>query len=1051
MVGVINSYFILNTLYAQPLTYIKTAQLHALNFGMALTPTSDSGYVMVGQDKQFVAQANVYCYFYVSKIDKCGQLANRTLFELTANPRIRSTGARYVKETSNGKYIVTGIVKREYQINNPASDTTSLYAALVDINAGTMDWINIYRRRGGESHGTCITEAPDGYVVSGYVDGEPKKPYIAKLNKADGSVIWEHAFPSLSGLYSYGNYVDVFNNGDILLLGAHGNGNDNNFYAMRFSPTGTLLWSKEYDIGPYDGLDWDVSGKITQNGGFLISGSTKDGADYDAVVIKADANGNVLNAATIDNPGNDDRARSITELANGGIVQVGYTDDGGGTVNTLVNKVSATLAPVWSERLTLNNYSKGWGISEDVDHGLVFSGETYSTDYDALFVKTDSMGVLGGCNYLQPVTVNVNAVALTAVTINPTVSNDSYFEYAYTGPEKVVASGTGTTTNFCYNCAPSFIVSSEKVCLRESIYVVSKPIRCSPQSITIEDTITYQAVNPVSTHGDTTFYTFNTAGTYHITLSVTCNGVVQNTVKTLVVAPPPVASAGSDFVKCKYKSVPVTATGGVSYQWYNENFSDSLYGGNPFYAVDTADATYNVVVTDSNGCIDTADVIVSVTLPHAQFSVDSVCYFLPNHYTDLSTVDSQTIVAWSWNFGDSSPLDTAHNPTHVFPDDGWYNTTLIITTANDCKDTITHPVLVYALPVVDFYTLPAPVGICDGDPVQFNDTSSIIAPYSLEEWSWNFDDNTPIIHSPDANHLYAGPDTYHIKLIVTSNKGCIDSMTHTLTINPNPVVDFTANPRFGCEPLCVTFQDASSVILPGHNVQWAWNYQIGTSSSQNFEHCFDNDSVFAPITHDITLTVTTDSGCVSTLTKPTYVTVYPRPVANFTVDPPASTVIDPVFTVIDASIGTDFWHWDYGDSQVDSTVKPPSHEYVPDTATYTITLLTSTQYGCLDTAYQSVVITPDFTFYIPNAFTPNGDTKNDYFFGTGIGIVVYDLWIFDRWGNMIFHGDELDDKWDGKANQGDSPAQQDVYIWKVELTDIFDKKHSYRGTVTLVD
>jgi gliding motility-associated-like protein len=97
-----------------------------------------------------------------------------------------------------------------------------------------------------------------------------------------------------------------------------------------------------------------------------------------------------------------------------------------------------------------------------------------------------------------------------------------------------------------------------------------------------------------------------------------------------------------------------------------------------------------------------------------------------------------------------------------------------------------------------------------------------------------------------------------------------------------------------------------------------------------------------------------------------------------------------------------------------------------------------------------VEIGPEFTFYIPNAFTPDGDGTNDFFFGTGIGIVQYDLTIFDRWGNLIFHSEKLEDQWNGKANNGSDISQQDVFVWKVKLTDIFGKKHHYMGTVTLV-
>ncbi len=91
-----------------------------------------------------------------------------------------------------------------------------------------------------------------------------------------------------------------------------------------------------------------------------------------------------------------------------------------------------------------------------------------------------------------------------------------------------------------------------------------------------------------------------------------------------------------------------------------------------------------------------------------------------------------------------------------------------------------------------------------------------------------------------------------------------------------------------------------------------------------------------------------------------------------------------------------------------------------------------------------------FTFYIPNSFSPNADGLNDYFFGSGIGIKKYDLWIFDRWGNMIFHGTELDSKWDGKDNNNKNTVLTDTYVWKVTLKDIANKNHEYIGAITLL-
>jgi gliding motility-associated-like protein len=98
----------------------------------------------------------------------------------------------------------------------------------------------------------------------------------------------------------------------------------------------------------------------------------------------------------------------------------------------------------------------------------------------------------------------------------------------------------------------------------------------------------------------------------------------------------------------------------------------------------------------------------------------------------------------------------------------------------------------------------------------------------------------------------------------------------------------------------------------------------------------------------------------------------------------------------------------------------------------------------------TVEIVPESTFYIPNAFTPNGDGENDYFTGKGIGIVNYHMQIFDRWGMMIFETYDLYQGWDGRANGGSGIAQQDTYVYKINLTDIFHQQHYYIGAVNLL-
>jgi gliding motility-associated-like protein len=107
--------------------------------------------------------------------------------------------------------------------------------------------------------------------------------------------------------------------------------------------------------------------------------------------------------------------------------------------------------------------------------------------------------------------------------------------------------------------------------------------------------------------------------------------------------------------------------------------------------------------------------------------------------------------------------------------------------------------------------------------------------------------------------------------------------------------------------------------------------------------------------------------------------------------------------------------------------------------------------GCEDRTSMTVKIDPEFTFYIPNCFTPEAaDGINDIFTGMGIGIEKYEMWVFDRWGEKIFYTDDIHKGWNGKRSGHENVVQQDVYVWKVKLTDVFNKKHEYIGHVTLL-
>ena len=499
-----------------------------------------------------------------------------------------------------------------------------------------------------------------------------------------------------------------------------------------------------------------------------------------------------------------------------------------------------------------------------------------------------------------------------------------------------------------------------------------------------------------------------------------------------------------------------------SYTW---NFGDgsslsNLQNPSHLFAADSSYAVQLLTIS-TFGCSDSVSHIIIVNPnPTINFAADDTvgCELLCVSFQDLSFINTGNILLWVWDFGDGSATSNVENPNHCYTNNSSplsYTVTLTVTSDSGCASTLSknNYIIVNPNPVAQYST----ANVCEGTSVQVADLSSIPANETIQSYSWNFGDGSPVINtqSVPGGHLYAVENSYIIQLVVVSNSGCRDSITEAVVINPNPSVLFTASDTAGCEPLCLSFQSFST-ISSGTNMQWSWNVGDGSivNNSQTFDHCYDNDSVYAPNFFTVTLSVTSDSGCVSSLTKNNYIVVYPTPDASFTVQPQTAIITNPVITITNLSTGADFWNWNFGDPQsmvldTSSVFNPSFHSY-SDTGTYTITLITTTQYNCIDTAYETIIIEPDFLFYIPNAFTPDGDGVNDGFTGKGIYIKEFEMTIFDRWGNLIYRTTDINKPWNGIANHGTEIAQSDVYVYVFKVTDFKMIKHNYKGIVTLV-
>lgn len=141
--------------------------------------------------------------------------------------------------------------------------------------------------------------------------------------------------------------------------------------------------------------------------------------------------------------------------------------------------------------------------------------------------------------------------------------------------------------------------------------------------------------------------------------------------------------------------------------------------------------------------------------------------------------------------------------------------------------------------------------------------------------------------------------------------------------------------------------------------------------------------------------------------------------------------------------------WDFGDQSAVSNAFSPLHDYAND-GTYIVTLIIENTAGCFDTVQYSIVVKPEFYIYIPNAFSPNNDGTNDTFNAKGTGFDVYQMRIYNRWGNLIFETSSLAVGWDGRGTSG-KLVPLDIYVYEIAVK-IKDGQEplTYRGKVSML-
>jgi len=285
-------------------------------------------------------------------------------------------------------------------------------------------------------------------------------------------------------------------------------------------------------------------------------------------------------------------------------------------------------------------------------------------------------------------------------------------------------------------------------------------------------------------------------------------------------------------------------------------------------------------------------------------------------------------------------------------------------------------------------------------------------------------------------------------VVGTDHNGCKNSDKITVRVVPIPVMDFSGDNLYGCQALTTNFTNLST----GNLTACKWTF----SNGDIINDCGTVTSVFPDAgCYDATLWVSTPEGCTNTLTLKDYICVEPNPVADFSFYPTVLSTYDWESQMENLSSGAVNYVWNFGDASSSVADKSPLHAFPnQEEGSYIISLIAISSAGCVDTAYGRIELLEELLFYVPNAFTPNGNTINDDFkpvFSTGYHPNTYTLYIFDRWGDIIFESHDTSIGWDGTYGKNHELSQEGVYSWKIEVKHRKDSKRiEQAGHVTLL-
>lgn len=739
----------------------------------------------------------------------------------------------------------------------------------------------------------------------------------------------------------------------------------------------------------------------------------------DSVQISFDSNGPVADA------GGD----SLNTLCSGGGIILGGSPSATGGASPYIY--------IWTPSFGLNDDSVANPvavITADITYTLCVIDSTGCQSADFVSVTYNAAGPFAEAGFGSDSLCTGGSVLLGGF---PTATGGSSpYSYSWTPSfgldspmvENPIATVTGDTTYFV-------VVSDVAGCQNlDSVTIVYNPSGPSVEAGFGNDTLcagpgnsTLLGGNPTATSGIApyTYQWLQPAGlnnpassnpTATVSAPVTYMVIVTDAancmdVDEVIVNPQPVITINPPMpITCSGLSTTLTASGASSYVWMPGNLT-----GSTIVVAPGTTTTYTVSGTDTNSCVGTASITVTVPalINTIGGSTTTICYGDTNGTATVTSIGGTTPYSYLWSNGDlSATADSLVAGTYY----------VTVTDANGCtkQDTI-----VVNQPPQMLLSLSSTMLSCHG--LYNAEASASVVSGGNTPYSFLWSDG-------QTTSTATGLDSGTYSVTVTDFIGCFNTGSVYAGVLPPMAIATTADSCHGW------YEDGSAsvdtVINANYPLAYSWIIGTDTVSFDSVANYLDTGTYKVIITDAI--------GCKDSV----LVTVGSKAVkANFSATPVVGTPpMEVVFT--DSSKGNIYiYSWNFGNNVGTSALASPTFTY-NDSGTYVVLLTVYDDGICLDTFSMEIVVEK---WAIPNIFSPNGDGKNDVFTIKNVSIKTMEATIYNRWGERIYSWSDMSNGfWDGRT-EGGNEVPEGVYFYIISAIGLDGKEHPpVQGYVTLV-